>query len=158
MAVDYFIREAIRRHRGGEAPRRPDSSYEGYGVLSTLDGSRVDREILRDPEWIGRDVELDLRAAPRVTLDHRGRGPRPRRRSDARIREDLCERLLHHPEIDASDVDVDVVGSGQVVLDGVVESLGIKRWIEDIAYAVPGVADVLNHLRVDRDRGGLIFR
>ena len=93
-----------------------------------------------------------------MTLDYRGRGPRPRRRSDARIREELCERLLHHPEIDPSDVDVDVVGSGQVVLDGTVESLGVKRWIEDLAYAVPGVIDVLNHLRVDRERRSPPFR
>lgn len=155
MAIDYLIRDELlrrRRRRDGAVESQADASYEGYGDYATLDGSRGDRGLLRDPEWIGRDVELDLRAAPKVTLDHRGRGPRRFRRSDARIREDLCERLLHHPEIDPSGVDVDVVGSGQVVLDGVAPSLGIKRWIEDLAYQVPGVVSVLNHLRIDGAR------
>jgi hypothetical protein len=80
-----------------------------------------------------------------------GRGPRGYRRSDARIREDLCERLTEHGWIDATDVTADV-NEGEVVLTGFVRTRREKRAAEDLAEGVPGVRDVQNRLRVGEYR------
>lgn len=80
-------------------------------------------------------------------FDHRGRGPRGYRRSDSSIREELCERLTRDPVIDPSDVEV-VVGEGDVLLVGTVDDRETRRRIEDLAYAVAGVREVENLLRV----------
>lgn len=85
-----------------------------------------------------------LRAA---APDHTGRGPRGFRRSDTSIREELCERLTHDPAIDPSDVEV-VVGEGEVLLVGTVDDRETKRRLEDVAYAVPGVREVNNLVRI----------
>ena len=41
-------------------------------------------------------------------------------RSDDRIREDVCERLTQHPEINAEEIEIQVKG-GEVTLTGTVE-------------------------------------
>ena len=80
---------------------------------------------------------------------HYGRGPRNYRRSDERIREEINERLTRHPDIDASDVEVQVT-NGEVVLAGIVEDRPAKRLAEDIVEDIFGVADVQNNLKVRR--------
>jgi len=79
--------------------------------------------------------------------DHRGRGPRGYRRSDARISEDLHDRLTDDPHLDASAVTVQVSG-GEVTLYGNVDSREAKRRAEDIAHSVSGVTHVQNNLRI----------
>jgi len=81
------------------------------------------------------------------TDDFRGRGPKGYRRSDERIREDVCERLTDDWRIDATDVEV-VVNDGEVTLSGVVNSRGAKRHAEDLVEDITGVRDVHNNLRV----------
>jgi hypothetical protein len=76
-----------------------------------------------------------------------GRGPKGYQRSDERIREDLSDRLMEHPDLDASDIDVQVA-NGIVTLTGGVESRWAKRLAEDIAEGVSGVRDVMNRLGV----------
>ena len=76
-----------------------------------------------------------------------GRGPRGYRRSDERIREDVCERFTAHGELDPSDVEVNVRG-GEVMLSGTVSTRAQKRLAEDIVDAIFGVTEVHNHLRV----------
>jgi osmotically-inducible protein OsmY len=76
-----------------------------------------------------------------------GRGPKGYRRSDERIHEDVCDCLTDHPEVDASEIEVEV-HHGEVTLAGTVESRYAKRLAEDIAEAVSGVHDVHNRLRV----------
>src|SRR5579884_3574161 len=68
------------------------------------------------------------------------------RRSDERIREDVCMRLADHPGIDTSDLDVSV-HDGEVTLEGNVDDRFEKRLAEDLAEEVPGVRDVHNRLR-----------
>ena len=82
---------------------------------------------------------------------HRGRGPRGHRRSDARIVEDLCERLTEDPVVDATDVEVRC-DDGVVVLEGEVETRRMKHRAEDVADACPGVLGIDNRLKV-RQRG-----
>jgi hypothetical protein len=79
-----------------------------------------------------------------------GRGPRGYRRSDARIEEDVNERLTRHPLLDASDIEVRVQG-GEVTLMGMVDSRRAKRLAKDIIEPISGVQDVSNQLRVQHD-------
>ena len=81
------------------------------------------------------------------TAQPRGRAPKNYRRSDERIHEDVCERLMHSDRIDASDVAVEVK-DGHVTLVGTVAHKQMKRWIEDLAAECAGVQDVENKLRV----------
>jgi osmotically-inducible protein OsmY len=78
-----------------------------------------------------------------------GRGPKGYRRSDERIREDVCDRLTEDGRVDATDVEV-LVNSGEVTLSGAVTSRGQKRYAEDIVEDVTGVREVHNNLRVSR--------
>ena len=81
-----------------------------------------------------------------------GRGPKGYQRSDERIREDVSDRLMEHPELDASGLEV-VVQAGVVTLSGDVDSRWAKRLAEDIAEEVGGVRDVMNHLSVNSGDG-----
>ena len=83
------------------------------------------------------------------TPDYRGRGPRGYQRSDARMFEDICDRLTVDPRIDASDIEVDVKGA-EVTLRGSVRSREEKRYAEDVVEHVMGVRDINNHLKVSR--------
>ena len=78
-----------------------------------------------------------------------GRGPRGYQRSDDRIREDVCDRLTRHGRLDATDIQV-AVRSGEVTLEGIVDSREAKRLAEDVAESVDGVREVTNHLKTFR--------
>ncbi|XXF75249.1 BON domain-containing protein [Myxococcaceae bacterium GXIMD 01537] len=80
-----------------------------------------------------------------------GRGPKGYVRSDERIHEDICERLLHS-WLDVEDVEVRVK-QGEVTLVGSVRTRDEKHSIEDEAASVLGVKDVHNQLRVPRPSG-----
>lgn len=97
----------------------------------------------------------DDRDAPVVRRrSHAGLGPKGYRRSDARVSEEICERLTRHPALDASDVEVHV-SDGEVTLEGEVEDRDAKRLAEALAERAVGVNDVHNRLRV---RHGLLAR
>jgi hypothetical protein len=99
---DYgWERPGFRWNRGAYGWGRP---YFGWG--------RPDR-------WDERDDFYQSGA-------YAGRGPRGYRRADERIREDICERLTYHPEIDASEMEV-TVSNSEVTLTGTVESRAMKR-------------------------------
>lgn len=76
---------------------------------------------------------------------HRGMGPRGYRRSDERIREDVCDMLLEDGLLDASGIEVET-HDGEVELKGTVASRRAKRRAEDLAETVYGVRDVHNRL------------
>ncbi|HEX2082072.1 MAG TPA: BON domain-containing protein [Xanthomonadaceae bacterium] len=86
----------------------------------------------------------------------RGRGPRNYRRSDERIREDICERLMDDDYVDAGDIEVQVQ-DGAVTLTGTVGERWEKHRAEDIVDACGGVREIENRIRVSsaRDAGGV---
>lgn len=84
--------------------------------------------------------------------EHTGRGPKGYQRSNERVREDICERLTRHGQVDASDIDVQVQ-DGEVTLAGTVDTRQAKRLAEDTAFSVSGVRDVHNQLRVGSSVG-----
>jgi len=84
---------------------------------------------------------------------YRGRGPRNYRRSDERIREDVCDALTEDPMLDASNMEV-TVKDGEVTLSGTVRSRQDKRRAEDIVECISGVRDIHNSLRVSTEPFG----
>lgn len=82
---------------------------------------------------------------------HRGRGPRGYRRSDDRIKEDVCDCLTEDDRIDATDIEI-VVKDGEVQLTGFVSSREDKRWAEALAERISGVKEVQNSLRVQEQQ------
>jgi osmotically-inducible protein OsmY len=78
-----------------------------------------------------------------------GRGPKGYQRADERIREDVCERLTHHSDVDASEIEIKV-SNGEVTLTGSVDDRNAKRVAEEIAEQVSGVRDVHNQIRVQQ--------
>lgn len=77
------------------------------------------------------------------------RPPRGYVRSDERIREDICECLMTHPYVDASDVSVEVRG-GVVHLEGSVAERDMRYALESVAAGCMGVQDVENRVRVGK--------
>jgi osmotically-inducible protein OsmY len=75
-----------------------------------------------------------------------GKGPKNYKRSDDRIREDVCQRLTDHPAVDGSEIEV-AVQDGEVTLTGTVEDRRMKRLAEDLVCEIPGVRDVHNQIR-----------
>ena len=84
---------------------------------------------------------------------HYGKGPKGYKRSDERIREEVCEAISRQGFIDASDVEVTVDG-GIVRLAGTVASRSDKRGIELIADRIHGVEEVRNEIRLKHLVGG----
>ncbi len=77
------------------------------------------------------------------------RAPKGYQRSDERIREDVCETLGRHPDVDPSDIEI-TVQSGEVTLSGTVDESRARRTAEEVIERMPGVKDVHNHIRVNR--------
>jgi osmotically-inducible protein OsmY len=103
--------------------------------------------------WFGdEDAERRRRMDEKVSGYNKGKGPKDYRRSDDRIREDVCDRLADDPFVDASGIDVKV-DSSEVVLTGTVERREDKRRAEDLVEGISGVSNVQNNLRVAHDTG-----
>jgi len=81
--------------------------------------------------------------------EHFGKGPKGYQRSDERVKETVSECLEAHPDLDASEVEVQVKG-GIVTLTGTVEDRKAKRMAEDAVEGLAGVKDVTNQLQVSK--------
>lgn len=79
-----------------------------------------------------------------------GRGPKGFKRSDDRIKEEVCELLTRDHAIDAEDIDVEVK-EGEVTLTGSVPERRMKHMAEDCVERALGVKDVINNIRVKRE-------
>lgn len=78
-----------------------------------------------------------------------GRGPKGFKRSDERIKEEVCEMLTRHNSIDADDIEVEVK-DGEVTLSGSVTERRMKHQAEDLVEQCFGVKDVVNNIRVKK--------
>ncbi len=78
-----------------------------------------------------------------------GKGVKGYKRSDERIREDVCDRISDL-DVDASDVEVSVK-DGEVTLSGTIPERQMKYAIEQCCDRVSGVTDCNNQLRMKRD-------
>jgi osmotically-inducible protein OsmY len=97
------------------------------------------------------DHDTDSRGVQlrRLSRDPGVRGPKGYKRTDARIREELCEGLTQRDDIDASDVSIDVL-NGHVTLMGTVPDREMRYRIEDFAADCVGVVEVDNQIGVAR--------
>jgi osmotically-inducible protein OsmY len=146
------------RRGGGYGIGGPERGYNmgGYGGMGSyeqgytprsydrlLDQTERSRENFGD-EWMDTDRATEWRARS----PGQGKAPKGYTRSDMRIRDDVCERLMYSP-YDASDVEINVT-NGEVTLTGTVRTRADKWGIEDVAEAVLGVHDVHNQIRLIR--------
>jgi len=159
---DYSRDDSIERElRNNEYPRDSGYAQDDRFLLDFgpndergyRDSEREYREF-RGPSGYARGGDFGSRTraeAPRPTglqaVSHYGRGPKGYVRSDERIREEVCERLSDHDDVDASDIAV-FVRDREVTLEGSVETRRMKHLSEDIADSVSGVEDVHNRLTV----------
>ncbi|WP_262029422.1 BON domain-containing protein [Microvirga sp. Mcv34] len=169
-ALDW--RDVVGEDRGGyERPffgsdrrRDPDQFGQdryGRGRYSSESFGRGSRDYNEDRgfferagdevrSWFGdEDAERRRERDMREAGMHRGRGPKGYQRSDARIMEDVNDRLTEDPHIDASEIEVRVENR-EITLTGTVNSRFEKRHAEDLAESVSGVAHVQNNLRVQQ--------
>lgn len=140
---DRYVRENSDKYgQGGGQPIRQRGSGQSLGGYDHREQS----------PGMGRDVSAHGTYGTRETENWPsegkfvGKGPKNFRRSDERIREDVCQRLTDHPAVDASEIEV-TVQDGEVTLIGSVEDRRMKRLAEDVAGEVPGVRDVHNQIR-----------
>lgn len=143
--------ERDRSQRGGE-PSYGSGYYgdSGRGGQSFSGGQRVYPD---DPGYRRGRAFGQQASAPGQHAGRRMSGPKGYRRSDERVREDVCERLAMNPYIDVGEVSVEVA-DGVVTLDGTVRERREKYVIEEIADAVFGVTEVSNRLRVETQGQG----
>jgi hypothetical protein len=78
-----------------------------------------------------------------------GRGPKGYKRSDERIKEDICEQLWRSESIDSSEVTI-AVKEGEVILSGTVPERWMRHEIENIADDSMGVQNIDNNIRIQR--------
>ena len=131
--------------------------YYGFGEEPPEIATELEREFVAEVYGPGRELpgygpgeyagESD--GAPRARrLSKYPPGPKGYQRSDERIREDICDRLMRAANhIDSSEVTVQVSGA-TVLLEGTVPERRMKHAIEDVADSCLGVQDIDNRIRV----------
>ena len=145
----------------GSSQRALDYGREDYGQR---DYGQRDWERQRNRSGMGSPSEHAVRQGPSGQSGYGqhgpsgqrgryvGRGPKGYKRSDERIREDVCDALMMHPDIDPSDIEVKV-SDGEVTLTGTVQDREDKYTAEQIADAIAGVREVTNNVRIKRASG-----
>ena len=77
-------------------------------------------------------------------------GPRGRRKSDESLAQEIREILTADPELEVTDIEVEVEG-GAVTLRGVVVDSDARLLAEELVETLAGVLDVHNRLRMKRE-------
>jgi hypothetical protein len=122
-------------------------SRESYPSRYESDQRTSDYERSSWQSQVGRDEQEER---PGFFKRLFGMAPKGYKRSDERIREDIAERFMQSPEVDSSDVSIEV-SAGVVTLEGTVRDRRMKHRVEDIADSCMGVKDVDNKVRVKRE-------
>jgi hypothetical protein len=169
--------------RAGFAPTKgglnPDPSFytqrpkgsEGYFPTGLADEGAIHSSQLEDntahssydavsqgavmpaPRNVGPRREYTSKEARKTSYVDRFTAP-PMRRGNAQIADEIDAILA------GNDLDVDVsavhgwVEDGEVTLEGVVDDPEQKWRIEELCYAIDGVHDVVNNIRISRRAGG----
>lgn len=130
---------------GGQSngPPYPAQQQHGYGLSQY--------GYPEEQAWGGIQPGTDMGLGERdhERGPHYGKGPKGYKRSDDRVREEICELMSRQGYIDASDVEV-TVEAGVVRLVGLVESRHDKRGLEQMTERVHGVEEVQNEIRLRR--------
>lgn len=142
--------DGYRRSARSSSERRTyddGASSQSSGPWYGSEGRYRDmREVSGTREPDGFAAGSERRNQPRF----RGVGPKGYERSDDRLKEQVCDALAEDDDLDASDIEVNVI-SGEVTLDGRVDSRWAKRHAEDCVESLAGVKHCQNNLRVGRE-------
>lgn len=95
-------------------------------------------------------ISYSRRDMDKFRESHYGKGPKGWKRSDERIKEEVCEALYNSDEVDASQIEISVK-DGVVSLKGTVDTRSTKRITEDLVDDVAGVSDVENLLTLNTE-------
>jgi hypothetical protein len=143
----------------GRFRARQDAPRESWERGGRFGDEPRERPLRRWPEAFGMHEEdrghhagLPQRSPSREPGGFAGRGPKGYRRSDERIREDVCDRLTLCDDVDASDVTV-AVQDGEVTLEGSVRDRRMRRDAESCADEVMGVREIHNRLQTRATAG-----
>jgi hypothetical protein len=136
---------------GYEGGNRAVPSYgQGYGYEGSSYGGNFGGGMsLDEGRFITRGNFGGGQAQPRRS----GNAPKGYKRSDDRIREDVCDRLSERWDVDSHGIEVSV-SNGEVTLSGSVPERGMKFRAESISDGVSGVSEVHNQLRIAQPREG----
>ena len=130
-----------------DAPRYGDGQRHRTGASS---GARGQEGFGRPGEntW----GEEQFRAERREEQGRRqtNSGPKSRRKSDESLRQEIREILTADPELEATDIEVEVEG-GAVTLRGAVVDPDARLLAEELVESLAGVREVHNRLRVERE-------
>ena len=133
--------------RGNQsAAYRSDTSNQS-GYSSPYPSGNYDRNSSQSWSPQSDNKESLWESAKESAKSFFGKGPKGFKRSDERIKEDVCEALYHDHSVDASEIEVSVKDC-EVTLSGSVSERRMKRMAEDCAESVTGVRDVRNEIRV----------
>jgi osmotically-inducible protein OsmY len=129
-----------------DAPRYGDWTRHSSGTTS----GAVGKEGLGFP---GEDTwgEEQSRAERREEQGQRraDKGTRAQRKPDERLAGEIRDILTNDPELDATEVEVEVE-DGAVTISGVVDGSEARLLAEELVESVTGVREVHNRLRVER--------
>lgn len=97
-----------------------------------------------------RDADLGRGASGtnwnRDLPNYAGYGPKNWKISDEKMKEKVCEVLLHSMDVDATEMDVEVKDR-VVTLKGFISSKGMRDVAEDLILSIPGIEDVFSELK-----------
>ncbi|HTJ43027.1 MAG TPA: BON domain-containing protein [Kofleriaceae bacterium] len=139
-------RDLYRGGRDYDRERYPQTTGGWYGGGYGGMGNMGSPQPWRDDYYTRAGVGGGDRDRP----SWRGHGPQGYTRSDARIHEDLCDRLTDDHDVDARQIEVKV-SNGDVTLTGRVSERGMKYRAEEIAEQVSGVKEIDNQIRVKKN-------
>jgi osmotically-inducible protein OsmY len=134
-----YAQDAGYWQSGGYRDQRAAEPYERYGTFTGYEEGEFARRSAGPAE---------APQSPTRRGRYYGMSPQGYTRSDERIREDICDQLMHG-HVDPRSIHVRVE-RGEVTLEGQVETRRDKYLVEDLVESVLGVRDVDNRLRVPR--------
>jgi osmotically-inducible protein OsmY len=135
-AIERQVERGSRTAFADQQVSYGEGVYGGYGQGGR--GASTDQRGQSWGNW-GRESNIAGR--------QQRRAPKGYQRSDERLREDICERLMNRWDIDAGEVSVEVK-DGMVTLEGTVQNRRERHAIEDLIDDCHGVKDIDNKIRV----------
>ena len=126
----------------GREDRMPAQTQREYS------NSRLRNDPKYYGSWDPRELSTSQQRGP-----YSGIGPKNYRRTDERIHEEVCDTLMYHSGIDATNIEVKV-SEGEVTLCGEIPDRYMKRMVEDAIDEIPGVKNVNNQLRIEQSNRG----
>lgn len=140
---DRYRNDDYSRYGGSDFREGPEDNFELGGPRQAEQYPGVSGKTLHGNTWFNeRNYDKQLKFV--------GKGPKGYRRSDDRIYEEVCESLMKSHDVDASDIGVKVE-NGTVYLEGTVDSRKTKIFVEYLIEDLPGIEDIKNELKIDKN-------